>query len=71
MHRPLRGPPIHSTIPSAHAASVRSSMRRCASGGVAGLRAIDASVFPEIPQAMVNAAVIAVAEQGSDLVLEN
>jgi len=48
-----------------------SSMRRCASGGVAGLRAIDASVFPGIPQAMVNAAVIAVAEQGSDLVLEN
>ena len=39
--------------------------------GVAGLRVIDASVFPGIPQAMVNAAVIAVAERGSDLVLVN
>jgi choline dehydrogenase-like flavoprotein len=37
--------------------------------GVAGLRVIDASVIPEIPQAMVNAATIAVAERASDLVL--
>src|SRR6516164_6044355 len=37
--------------------------------GVAGLRGIDASVFPGIPQAMTNAATIAVAEKGSDLVL--
>jgi choline dehydrogenase-like flavoprotein len=37
--------------------------------GIAGLRVIDASVIPEIPQAMVNAATIAVAERASDLVL--
>jgi choline dehydrogenase-like flavoprotein len=37
--------------------------------GVAGLRVVDASVFPSIPQAMVNAATIAVAERASDLVL--
>ena len=37
--------------------------------GVAGLRVIDASVLPGIPQAMVNAATIAVAEKASDLVL--
>jgi choline dehydrogenase len=37
--------------------------------GVAGLRVIDASVFPGIPQAMTNAATIAVAERASDLVL--
>ena len=37
--------------------------------GVAGLRVVDASVFPGIPQAMVNAATIAVAERASDLVL--
>lgn len=37
--------------------------------GVAGLRVIDASVLPEIPQAMINAATIAVAERASDLVL--
>ncbi|WP_051334384.1 GMC family oxidoreductase N-terminal domain-containing protein [Bradyrhizobium sp. Ai1a-2] len=37
--------------------------------GVAGLRVIDASVFPGIPQAMTNAATIAVAEKASDLVL--
>lgn len=37
--------------------------------GVAGLRVIDASVIPSIPQAMINAATIAVAEKASDLVL--
>jgi choline dehydrogenase len=37
--------------------------------GVAGLRVIDASVMPAIPQAMTNAATIAVAERASDLVL--
>lgn len=37
--------------------------------GVAGLRVIDASVFTGIPQAMINAATIAVAEKASDLVL--
>ena len=37
--------------------------------GVAGLRVIDASVIPEIPQAMINAATIAVAERASDLVV--
>ena len=37
--------------------------------GVAGLRVIDASVMPVIPQAMANAATIAVAERASDLVL--
>jgi choline dehydrogenase len=37
--------------------------------GVTGLRIVDASVIPEIPQAMINAAVIAIAERASDLVL--
>jgi len=37
--------------------------------GIAGLRVIDASVLPGIPQAMINAATIAVAEKASDLVL--
>jgi choline dehydrogenase len=37
--------------------------------GVAGLRVIDASVFPGIPQGMTNAAAIAVAEKASDLVI--
>jgi choline dehydrogenase len=37
--------------------------------GVAGLRVIDASVMPEIPQAMINAATTAVAERACDLVL--
>lgn len=37
--------------------------------GITGLRVIDASVLPGIPQAMVNAAITAVAERASDLVL--
>jgi choline dehydrogenase len=37
--------------------------------GVSDLRVIDASVFPSIPQAMTNAATIALAEKASDLVL--
>ena len=37
--------------------------------GISNLRVIDASVFPGIPQAMTNAATIALAEKASDLVL--
>ena len=37
--------------------------------GIAGLRVIDASVMPGIPQAMTNAATTAVAERASDLLL--
>jgi choline dehydrogenase len=37
--------------------------------GVSGLRVIDASVLPGLPAAMINAAVTAVAERASDLVL--
>jgi choline dehydrogenase-like flavoprotein len=41
---------------------------RCAHAGYL-LRVIGASVFPGIPQAMTNAATIALAEKASDLVL--
>jgi choline dehydrogenase len=37
--------------------------------GIAGLRVVDASVLPGIPQAVINAATIAVAERASDLIL--
>lgn len=37
--------------------------------GVAGLRVVDASVLPSVPGANVNATVVAVAEEASDLVL--
>lgn len=37
--------------------------------GVAGLRVVDASVMPGLPAAMINAAVIAVAERASALIL--
>ncbi len=40
----------------------------CRLRGVAGLRVVDASIFPSIPQAMTNAAVIAVAERAADLI---
>jgi choline dehydrogenase len=36
--------------------------------GIAALRVVDASVMPGIPQAMVNAATIAIAERASDLI---
>jgi choline dehydrogenase len=36
--------------------------------GIAGLRVIDASVMPSVPSGNINAAVIAVAEKGADLV---
>jgi choline dehydrogenase-like flavoprotein len=36
--------------------------------GVAGLRVIDASVMPAVPSGNINAAVIALAEKGADLV---
>jgi choline dehydrogenase len=36
--------------------------------GISGLRVIDASVMPAVPSGNINAAVIAVAEKGSDLV---
>ena len=36
--------------------------------GIDGLRVIDASVMPAVPSGNINAAVIAVAEKGADLV---
>jgi len=39
--------------------------------GLAGLRVIDAAVMPAVPSGNINAAVIAVAEKGADLVLED
>ena len=37
--------------------------------GTQGLRVVDASVMPSLPQAMVNAATIAIAERAADLIL--
>ena len=37
--------------------------------GIADLRVVDASVMPGIPQAVINAATIAIAERASDLIL--
>ncbi len=39
--------------------------------GIGGLRVIDASVMPSVPSGNINAAVIAVAEKGADLVRED
>ena len=36
--------------------------------GIEGLRVIDASVMPSVPSGNINAAVIALAEKGADLV---
>ena len=41
---------------------------RCNVRGVARLRVVDASVFPSIPQAMTNAATLALAERAADLI---
>jgi choline dehydrogenase len=38
---------------------------------LAGLRVVDASVMPTMPSGNINAAVIALAEKGADLVLED
>jgi choline dehydrogenase len=38
--------------------------------GITGLRVVDASVMPSLPQAMVNAATLAIAEKAADLVLD-
>ena len=40
----------------------------CRVRGVAGLRIVDASIFPSIPQAMTAAAVFAVAEKAADII---
>lgn len=39
--------------------------------GVAGLRVVDASVFPSIPVANINATVLAVAEKGAELIVRD
>lgn len=44
---------------------------RCRVRGIAGLRVVDASIFPTLPNAMTNAAVVAVAERASDLIRED
>jgi choline dehydrogenase-like flavoprotein len=41
---------------------------RCRVHGIAALRIVDASILPSIPQAMTNAAVLAVAERAADLI---
>lgn len=43
----------------------------CNVRGIEGLRVVDASSFPSIPQAMTNAAVVVLAERASDIIIEN
>lgn len=43
----------------------------CNVRGIDGLRVVDASSFPSIPQAMTNAAVVAFAECASDIIIES
>ena len=43
--------------------------RHCRVRGIDGLRIVDASVMPSIPQAMTNAPVLAVAERAAELIL--
>lgn len=43
----------------------------CRVRGVAGLRIVDASVMPSIPQAMTNAPVMALAERAADLIFSS
>lgn len=40
----------------------------CRVRGIAALRIVDASIFPSIPHAMTNAAVMAVAERAAELI---
>jgi choline dehydrogenase-like flavoprotein len=42
----------------------------CRVRGVEGVRVVDASIFPSIPQAMTHAAVLAVAERAADILLK-
>ena len=46
-------------------------MRRLRLRGVAGLRVVDASVFPDIPVCNINATVLSVAEKAADLIRED
>ncbi len=43
----------------------------CKVRGIDGLRVVDASSFPSIPQAMTNAAVVAFAECASDIIIDD
>jgi choline dehydrogenase-like flavoprotein len=39
--------------------------------GISGVRVVDASVMPAVVSGNINAAVIAIAEKGADLVLQD